>query len=429
MKLIIIVLTYTFGGLVRGAALYGLSTVIINMLQDSSKISFVTTNVVISLLSTGCSMGSIVGTIIGPKIIQKMGQIKALQMVSLITLTVNILMFPSIHWVYLFGLKIISGVSSVLLLTIIPLICMQHVDSKLRGIVGSLSNLNMWASMFICNIIQYFICQSSKLYPISQIYPTVISVVMTIMSYIVKEQVKEQQKFSSTIKNESVFQKQFKTCFIVAFSLGMSLGSTGFTPILQYSTLIFKNNFSSPKSGTIGAIITSGISLMSCILALPFVKKYKRKLLICLGQNTMMICYIVMITVLYLQLNQAVSDTIILVTTIIYVIAYSFSTGSLFFVMMGEIYPPAIKSVFVNLTMGIHVTTLLIVTFVFPLLSQQQNYIIYFIWVLLDQILIIKYVPETHNKKMEEITQIMIYKEHKITKQELILCQVEVHSK
>ncbi|CAL6009461.1 Hexose_transporter [Hexamita inflata] len=371
MKLIIIILTYTFGGLVRGAALYGLSTVIINMLQDSSKISFVTTNVVISLLSTGCSMGSIVGTIIGPKIIQKMGQIKALQMVSLITLAANILMFPSIHWAYLFGLKIISGVSSVLLLTIIPLICMQQVDSKLRGIIGSLSNLNMWASMFICNIIQYCICQSSKLYPISQIYPTVISVAMTIMSYIMKEQ---QTLSSSTIKNESIFQKQFKTCFIVAFSLGMSLGSTGFTPILQYSTLIFKNNFSSQKSGTIGAIITSGISLMSCILALPFVKKYKRKLLICLGQNTMMICYIIMITVLYLQLNQAVSDIIILVTTIVYVIAYSFSTGSLFFVMMGEIYPPAIKSVFVNLTMGIHVTTLLIVTFVFPLLSQQQKF-------------------------------------------------------
>ncbi|CAL5985361.1 Major_facilitator superfamily protein [Hexamita inflata] len=270
MKLIIIILTYTFGGLVRGAALYGLSTVIINMLQDSSKISFVTTNVVISLLSTGCSMGSIVGTIIGPKIIQKMGQIKALQMVSLITLAANILMFPSIHWAYLFGLKIISGVSSVLLLTIIPLICMQQVDSKLRGIVGSLSNLNMWASMFICNIIQYFICQSSKLYPISQIYPTVISVVMTIMSYIVKEQVKEQQTLSSsTIKNESIFQKQFKTCFIVAFSLGMSLGSTGFTPILQYSTLIFKNNFSSPKSGTIGAIITLGSSCNQICICKP----------------------------------------------------------------------------------------------------------------------------------------------------------------
>ncbi|CAL5990473.1 Sugar_(And other) transporter family protein [Hexamita inflata] len=418
MNIIQIISIYTISGLTRGAALYGVSTIIIEMTKQSSVYPYETPKTVITLMSTGCLIGSIIGSAVGPQIIFKLGRIRSLRFMSLLILLVNILMFPSIHWVYFFVLRIISGISSVFLVTIVPQICIQQVEPKHRGIIGSLTNLNMWTGKFIGDIIQYLVCQDAHLYPVTQVFATVMSVAMVIMSYTIKEQT-QQHSSQTAPQKENVWQTKYQTCFAVAISVGMCLGSTGFTPILQYSTLIFKSSFDSPKSGAIGAIITSGITTVSCFLALPVVRKFPRKILFLVGQILMMLCCLAMIIILYLNLSKKTSDNIILALTVIYIVAYSFSTGTLFFVLMGEIFPLHVKPFFVNLTMGTNMLSILIVTFIFPLMKQQQNYIIYFVWTGLVLILINAFVPESFNKTSEMINEKMMRRRN-VLKTELV---------
>ncbi|CAL6003147.1 Sugar_(And other) transporter family protein [Hexamita inflata] len=409
-----IVITYIIGGLTRGTVLYGLTTVIIQMNNNTALIKYNLTKGVTSLLSVACLLGSIVSTILAPKLIGKIGKTNTLRFVSFLSLVANILIFPAIHWAYLFVFKSIAGFATVLLITVVPLIGVEQLDPKIRGVVGSLTNVTLQGGMFISYIIQYFISSQDRFYPLSVVLPTILSIAMIGMSFIIKERKQEVSETTNTVVVQpnitkiNIWQKKYTKSFIVAISLGMSIGATGSSPILQYSTLIFKNSFNSPKSGTIGAIIMSGISFIAALAALPVVRRYKRKTIFTIGLNIILCCYIIMITVMYVKPAKKVSDAIILATTIVFIISYAFSSGSLFFVIMGEVFPPQIKSIFVNMSMAINQLTLLITTFIFPLLKQQENYILYFCWVVLVEVLIIKFVPETHNKLLSQIEFEMI---------------------
>ncbi|CAL6051999.1 Hexose_transporter [Hexamita inflata] len=294
------------------------------------------------------------------------------------------------------------------MVTAIPAIGAEVLDAKIRGTVGSLTNVSLQLSMVLSNVVQFFISSNSKFYPVSVVLPSVFALLMIIICFMLKEG--EGQKKVKVV-NDNLMQRKYVKTVIVAVSLGMSIGATGLNPILQYSTIIFKDTFNSPKSGTIGSIITSSLSFIFSIVVIPMIKKYKRKSLFILGLNLILICQLTIIITLYLNPPKKTQNGIILGATFAFIFCYAFSSGSLFFVIMGEVFPVQVKTICVNIVMGVNLITLLITTFIFPLLKQQENYLLYVCWVILVQILIIVFIPETHNKTLEQIEMEMIPEE------------------
>ncbi|CAL6051985.1 Sugar_(And other) transporter family protein [Hexamita inflata] len=410
----IVILAYVIGGLTRGTMLYQLTTVLIQMYTGISPVTYTLTPTIIAVLSISCLLGSLIGTVLTLKLVKRLGRETSLRLVSILTLVLNIIAAPAVHWGYLFVCKALGGVTTVLMVTMIPEIGAEQLDARIRGIVGSLTNVSLQLSMVLCNIIQYFICLKNAFYYISHVLPSFLSVVMIILSFMMKEK-SAKEKTLEEIVPESILQKKYKKSLIVALSLGMSIAATGINPILHYSTIIFEETFSSPKSGTIGALITSGVSFLASIFTLPLIKKYKRKTLFCLGLNIMIACYITFIVTLYvLPMQSSTSKIIILAATAVAIVSYHFSSGALFFIIMGEVFPRNIKTVSINITMGTCVLAILITIFIFPLMSQQSNYIMYLCWVLLVEFLIIVFIPETHNRSLTEIEAMMVLAEYRI---------------
>ncbi|CAL6056337.1 Sugar_(And other) transporter family protein [Hexamita inflata] len=421
---------YIIGGLNRGAVLCHLTTVIIMMHTIESKYKYTLTTDIISLLSIAAFIGSIVGTLLQPRLVKKFGRYNTLRIVAVLSFVMNALCMPHIHWGYLFVFKFMAGLTTVMQVTIVPAIGGEVLDSKVRGVVGSFLNISLQLAMIICNIIQFIICLHPNLYPVSLVFPCTMSVLMIILTFMMRE---EKPKADVEMQNtqtqeainnqtqipvtESIFQKKYIKSFVVAITMGMAVGAAGITPVLQYSTIIFKTTFKSKKSGTIGGIITSSESLVSALIMMPLIKRFKRKTLFITGLTLMLLCYIALIIVLYLDLEKTTSNNSVLCITAAMIFGYNISGASLFYIIIGEVFPQKIKTIASAIAMATVSVCVIIQTYVFPHLKQQENYIFYLVWMIIVYFLVIFVIPETSNKTLEEIEMEMIPKKYHAVKE------------
>ncbi|CAL6022894.1 Hexose_transporter [Hexamita inflata] len=424
-----IILAYIIGGLNRGAALSQLTTVMIFMYKSKAKYNFALTIDTICLLSIASIFGSIFGTMLQPKLVKKFGRYITLRIVAVCTLIINSLSIPMIHWGYLFVFKILSGTFTVMQVTLVPAIGAEVLAPKIRGVVGALTNMSLQLSMIICNIIQYFICLDTRLYPVSLVFPCTMSVLMIILTFMMKEEpqkkdveaqstqtqeaaVVNQAQDASKTKLESIFQKKYIKSFVVAITMGMAIGATGINPVLQYSTIIFKDTFNSKKSGTIGALITSSISLGASLIVMPFIRRFKRKQLFVSGLTLMLLCFAALILVLYLKLEKTLSNDLVLCITAVMILSFHMSSASLFYIIIGEVFPLKIKTTAISIAMATASISVIIQTYVFPHMKQQENYVFFLCWMFLVYLCVIFFVPETSNKTLKEIELEMIPKKY-----------------
>ncbi|CAL5993968.1 Hexose_transporter [Hexamita inflata] len=220
-------------------------------------------------------------------------------------------------------------------------------------------------------------------------------------------------------QSDKIFQMKYLKSFVVALTLGMSTGASGINPVLQYSTIIFKNTFNSPKSGTIGAIITACISLASCLITMPVVKRFKRKQLFNGGLGVLLLCFVALIIILYLELDdKTLSDDLVLCITSVMILSFNISSASLFYIVIGEIFPRQVKTACIGFAMAAAVASVIIQTYVFPHMNQQENYVFFLCWMFVVYIFVVFAIPETANKTLEEIELEMIPKKYWTQKDE-----------
>ncbi|CAL5995685.1 Hexose_transporter [Hexamita inflata] len=427
-----IIFAYIFGGLNRGATLCQLTTVSIQMYTAVAKYKYNLTVDIISLLSIASFIGSIIGMVFQSLSLKLFGFYVSLRIVAVINLIANCLCMIEVHWGYLFVFKIFAGFSSVMQVTLVPAIGGEQLEPKVRGIVGSLTNLTIQLSLVICNVIQYLVQQNNKYYPLTLVYPCAISLIMLIFCFIMKApeaksdvetrtgvQAEVETSQKQAVVTESIFQMKYLKSFVVALTLGMSTGASGINPVLQYSTIIFKNTFNSPKSGTIGAIITACISLASCLITMPVVKRFKRKQLFNGGLGVLLLCFVALIIILYLELdNKTLSDDLVLCITSVMILSFNISSASLFYIVISEVFPRQIKTAAIGFAMAAAVASVIIQTYVFPHMNQQENYVFFLCWMFVVYIFVVFAIPETANKTLEEIELEMIPKKYWTQKDE-----------
>ncbi|CAL5977233.1 Hexose_transporter [Hexamita inflata] len=285
----VLICAYIFSGLSRGSLVTSMSTVIITSYHQSSFIKFDLTKPVISAVSV--LTGSALGSCVAAPVINRFGRKRTLTVFSIVQIISEILCIIPVHWVYLFVFRIVAGVASNFIMSVVPMLCAEFIPPKLRGIVGSILNASICSGIVLTNLVQYFICLQVKLYWIIIIIPVASSILTLIISFKLQETSQLVGKVENTTK---IFLKQYTKCFIVAFGLGFMLSGTGINTVLQYSTIIFKNSFNSKKSSSIGALISSSINMISSFIAVPIIRKIHRKKIIASGFFVMLIAYVLL---------------------------------------------------------------------------------------------------------------------------------------
>ncbi|CAL6061906.1 Hexose_transporter [Hexamita inflata] len=395
----VLICAYIFSGLSRGSLVTSMSTVIITSYHKYSFIKFELTKPVISAVSVAVLTGSALGSCVAAPLINRFGRKRTLIVFSIVQIISEILCIIPVHWVYLFVFRIVAGVASNFIMSVVPMLCAEFIQPKLRGIVGSVLNASICCGIVLTNLVQYFICLQDQLYWIIIIIPVASSILTLIISFKLQETSQLVGKVENTTK---IFQKQYTKCFIVAFGLGFMLSGTGINTVLQYSTIIFKNSFNSKKSSSIGALISSSINMISSFIAVPIIRKIHRKKIISSGFSVMLIAYILYIISQQNFILQDQSNTLVIIASCLISFACASSSSPMCYIVNSEVFPLAIKTKMMVIVMFINFSSLITITFIFPLISLTNNVFIYICFVIMMLIVLMIYLPETKGKTLQE---------------------------
>lgn len=121
--------------------------------------------------------------------------------------------------------------------------------------------------------------------------------------------------------------------------------TTGITAMLNYATIIFQKSFEDDaRSGIFGSCIVGAANELAVILALPIIRRIKRKILLAIGLYGTVICNIVIAVTFGLKsLEERTAETIKIVMFVLFVIFYEIAPGPVILMQCGEVFPRSLK--------------------------------------------------------------------------------------
>lgn len=148
-----------FAGANQGTATSNLNTVVISAyLKDSGD----TQNYIVSLLSVSQLIGAIIGSFSCSFLLDKMGP-KWLTLVSGFSAAVfHALCMIRVHWGYLLAMRILMGIPSSIISTVVPAWISSIATVKQRGILGVFFQLFICAGIIFAALILFAITVSDK---------------------------------------------------------------------------------------------------------------------------------------------------------------------------------------------------------------------------------------------------------------------------
>jgi MFS transporter, SP family, xylose:H+ symportor len=205
-----------------------------------------------------------------------------------------------------------------------------------------------------------------------------------------------------------------KTVVFVGILLSLFQQFVGINAVLYYAPLMFANMGASTDSSLLQTIIVGVANVVFTLVALVTVDRWGRKPLLVLGALVMAVSMITL-GILFATNN---FGALSLIAVIAYIAGFALSWGPVVWVLLSEMFPNAVKNKAMALAVCLQWLANLFVSGTFKVLigSSVLNAIVnhaipYWIYggmSILAAVFVIRYVPETKGRTLEEINQLWV---------------------
>jgi len=211
-------------------------------------------------------------------------------------------------------------------------------------------------------------------------------------------------KETTNIKSQKLFTFGFTVVF-VGIALSSLQQAIGINVVLYYAPRIFESMGASGDTAMIQTVVMGLINIVFTLVAIFTVDKLGRKPLLIIGASGMMIGMIALSILSYS--NQIGVAALIFI--IIYTASFMMSWGPICWVLISEIFPNTIRSQAVAIAVAVQWIANFLVSSTFPSLSNWNigaTYLIYAIFCLIAIVFVLKMVPETKGKTLEDMNKV-----------------------
>jgi len=220
----------------------------------------------------------------------------------------------------------------------------------------------------------------------------------------------ELKEIEHTLKNqeESKFSDllapKIKPLLFIGIILAVFQQITGINTIMYYAPKIFANVGQSNDSALLQTILIGGTNLVFTLVAMVLIDRFGRKLLIVIGSTGMMLM-LAGLSALYFT-NQT-SGVLVLVFILGYIAFFAASLGPALWVVAAELFPIRLRSKGMSIAIVSLWIACTIVSIAFPVMLEKLSggitFLIFALICLANLVYVLKYVPETKGKTLEEL--------------------------
>ncbi len=220
----------------------------------------------------------------------------------------------------------------------------------------------------------------------------------------------ELKEIEETLKNqeESKFSDllapKIKPLLFIGIILAVFQQITGINTIMYYAPKIFANVGQSNDSALLQTILIGGTNLVFTLVAMVLIDRFGRKLLIVIGSTGMMLM-LAGLSALYFT-NQT-SGVLVLVFILGYIAFFAASLGPALWVVAAELFPNRLRSKGMSIAIVSLWIACTVVTIAFPIMLEKLSggitFLIFALICLANLLYVLKYVPETKGKTLEEL--------------------------
>jgi MFS transporter, SP family, arabinose:H+ symporter len=220
----------------------------------------------------------------------------------------------------------------------------------------------------------------------------------------------ELREIEQTLKNqeESTFSEllapKVRPLLFIGIILAVFQQITGINTIMYYAPKIFANVGQSNDSALLQTILVGGTNLVFTLVAMVLIDRFGRKLLIVIGSTGMMLM-LTGLSVLYFTNNT--SGVLVLVFILGYIAFFAASLGPALWVVVAELFPNRLRSKGMAVAIISLWIACTIVSIAFPVMLEKLSggitFLIFALICLANLTYVLKYVPETKGKTLEEL--------------------------
>jgi MFS transporter, SP family, arabinose:H+ symporter len=220
----------------------------------------------------------------------------------------------------------------------------------------------------------------------------------------------ELKEIEETLKNqeESTFRDllapKIKPLLFIGIILAVFQQITGINTIMYYAPKIFANVGQSNDSALLQTILIGGTNLVFTLVAMVLIDRFGRKLLIVIGSTGMMLM-LAGLSALYFT-NQT-SGVLVLMFILGYIAFFAASLGPALWVVATELFPNRLRSKGMSIAIVSLWIACTIVSIAFPVMLEKLSggitFLIFALICLANLLYVLKYVPETKGKTLEEL--------------------------
>ena len=210
---------------------------------------------------------------------------------------------------------------------------------------------------------------------------------------------------------ETVAEKRDKlfsygvTVVLIGILLSFFQQAVGINVVLYYAPRIFENMGASGDASLMQTVVMGVVNIIFTVVAILTVDKFGRKPLLVIGSVGMMTG---MIALSILSFKDVIGIAA-LVFIIIYTASFMMSWGPICWVLISEIFPNTIRGQAVAIAVAAQWISNFVVSSTFPSLSEWSvggTYLIYAVFSLLSAVFVLRFVPETKGKTLEDMTKL-----------------------
>ena len=221
-------------------------------------------------------------------------------------------------------------------------------------------------------------------------------------------EIQEETRSDSKPVPEQLFTSKFRKPSLFAVLLAMFNQLAGINAILYYAPRIFEMAGFSQADAYLQPVYIGAANLFFTLLAMTMIDRFGRKKLLIIGSLGM---------ILFLGLTamafrgDVAGNQLVLFYLIGFIAFFAFAQGAVIWVFIAEIFPNSVRSQGGSLGSFTHWIMAAIISWTFPIIvegSSQGGYysfLFYTVMMVLHLVFVVRYLPETKGKSLEQIQQ------------------------